>query len=440
MRSERPVINTQRRLLLDFVAALYQRRRAVDFVGHRPTLQRVVAVLASLPLLALAAPNPEADWNALFTKCIAAESQTPALASRNLATYHLAIASAIEATQDRSEADQLIAGASAARATGQMLFSGEAAKFDSLLPEGSTEEHRGLIEVGRSAADTAIALRRGDSSTTTQNYSTSFQPGQWERTCSRPPELPHWQNVRPFFLKDAKSLLPPAPPALDSPEYAKALREVQTYGARNSIERTPEQTMLAKFWSDFSYTSTPPGHWNEVARFLSAEQNLDPLKSARLFAALNLAMADVSIVCWNAKYGYNFWRPVTAIHRADQDGNPATHANPEWRPLLKTPPHPEYVSGHAAFSGAAATVLNAFFPKETRFSVTSETVRDVVRTYDSFDACAREIAESRVYGGIHYRFSGENGLALGQTTAELALQSIANKKISQIIHSQHSIP
>ena len=434
------MINTQRRLLLDFVAALYQRRRAVDFVGHRPTLQRVVAVLASLPLLALAAPNPVADWNALFTKCIAAESQTPALASRNLATYHLAIASAIEATQDRSEADQLIAGASAARATGQMLFSGEAAKFDSLLPEGSTEEHRGLIEVGRSAADTAIALRRGDSSTTTQNYSTSFQPGQWERTCSRPPELPHWQNVRPFFLKDAKSLLPPAPPALDSPEYAKALREVQTYGARNSIERTPEQTMLAKFWSDFSYTSTPPGHWNEVARFLSAEQNLDPLKSARLFAALNLAMADVSIVCWNAKYGYNFWRPVTAIHRADQDGNPATHANPEWRPLLKTPPHPEYVSGHAAFSGAAATVLNAFFPKETRFSVTSETVRDVVRTYDSFDACAREIAESRVYGGIHYRFSGENGLALGQTTAELALQSIANKKISQIIHSQHSIP
>jgi membrane-associated phospholipid phosphatase len=434
------VINTQNRLLLDFVAAFYERRRAVDFVGHRPTLQRVVAVLASMPLLVLAAPNPVADWNALFTKCIAAESQTPALASRNLATYHLAIASAIEATQDRSEADQLIAGASAARATGQMLFSGEAAKFDSLLPEGSTEEHRGLIEVGRTAADTAMALRRGDSSTTTQNYSTSFQPGQWERTCSRPPELPHWQNVRPFFLNDAKSFLPPPPPALDSPEYANALREVQTYGALNSIERTSVQTMLAKFWSDFSYTSTPPGHWNEAARFLSAEHHLDPLKSARLFAALNLAMADVSIVCWNAKYGYNFWRPVTAIHRADEDGNAATHANPEWRPLLKTPPHPEYVSGHAAFSGAAATVLNAFFPEGTRFSVTSETVPDVVRTYESFDACAREIAESRVHGGIHYRFSGENGLLLGQTAAALVLQSIGSPNISQLINPPYPIP
>jgi membrane-associated phospholipid phosphatase len=441
MKSERPVIKTKSRLLLDFVAALYQRRRAVDFVGHRPTLQRFVAVIASLPLLVLAAPNPVADWNQLITSCIGKECQTPALASRNLATYHLAIASAIESTQGRSEEDQLLAGAAAAHAVGKTLFSGEASRFDSLVTDATIDSEKSkLQEIGRASASSALAIREGDSSTTTQNYSTSFQPGQWERTCSRPPELPHWQNVRPFFLKDAKSFLPPAPPALDSPEYAKALREVQTYGARNSIERTPEQTMLAKFWSDFSYTSTPPGHWNEVARFLSAEHTLSPLKSARLFAALNLAMADVSIVCWNAKYCYNLWRPVTAIHRADEDGNAATHANPEWRPLLKTPPHPEYVSGHAAFSGAAATVLNAFFPEGTRFSVTSETVPNVVRTYESFDACAREIAESRVHGGIHYRFSGENGLLLGQTTAALVLHSIGSQNISQLINPPYSIP
>lgn len=397
-----------------------------------------ICVAACLPVLEA---NPVADWNALFTKCIAAEVQSPALAARNLATFHLAIASAIEATQGRSESDQLLAGASAARSTGQMLFFGESARFDALLPSKAPNPQKAeLVEIGRAAAFAAMELRRGDSAATTQNYSTSFQPGQWQRTCSRPPELPHWRNVRPFLLKDAKAFMPPEPPALDSPEYAKALREVQTYGAMDSIERTPEQTMLAKFWSDFSYTSTPPGHWNEVARFLSHEHELDPLKSAQLFAALNLAMADVAVVCWNAKYSYNFWRPVTAIHHADEDGNQATHAYAQWKPLLKTPPHPEYVSGHAAFSGAAATVMNAFFPVGTRFSVTSETVRDVVRTYDSFDACAREIAESRVFGGIHFRFSGENGLALGQTTAQLTLQSIGNKKISQIIHSQNSIP
>lgn len=397
-----------------------------------------ICVVACLPVLE---GNPVADWNALFTKCIAAEVQPPALAARNLATFHLAIASAIEATQGRPESDQLLAGASAARSTGQMLFFGESARFDALLPSKAPNPQKSeLVEIGRVAASAVMELRRGDSAATTQNYSTSFQPGQWQRTCSRPPELPHWRNVRPFLLKDAKAFMPPAPPALNSPEYAKALREVQTYGAIDSIERTPEQTMLAKFWSDFSYTSTPSGHWNEVARFLSHEHELDPLKSAQLFAALNLAMADVAVVCWNAKYSYNFWRPVTAIHHADEDENRDTHSYAQWKPLLKTPPHPEYISGHAAFSGAAATVMNAFFPVGTRFSVTSETVRDVLRTYDSFDACAREIAESRVFGGIHFRFSGENGLALGQTTAQLTLQSIGNKKISQIIHSQNSIP
>jgi len=391
--------------------------------------------------MAFAAPialgNPVADWNKLITFCIAKECQTPALASRNLATYHLAIASAIENTQGRSQEDQALAGAAAARRTGQMLFSGEAARFDSLIPAQSIgPESAELLEIGKTAADSALAMREGDSSATTQNYSTSFEVGQWERTCTRPPELTHWRNVRPFLLQNSKSFLPPAPPALNSAEYAKAMREVQTFGAINSIERTPEQTMLAKFWSDFSYTSTPPGHWNEVARFLANEHQLALLESARLFAALNLAMADAAIVCWNAKYHYNFWRPVTAIHHADEDGNPQTHANADWRPLLKTPPHPEYVSGHAAFSSAAATILNSFFPNGTKFSVTSETVPDTVRTYSSFDDCAREIAQSRVHGGIHFRFSGENGLLLGRTVADLVLQSLGSRKITQLINSQ----
>jgi hypothetical protein len=317
-----------------------------------------------------------------------------------------------------------------------MLFSGEAAKFNALLPDGTlTHEQSVFVEIGRKAADAAMALRRGDSSTTTQNYSTSFQPGQWVRTCSRPPELPHWRNVRPFLLQDANAFLPPPPPSLDSPEYTKALREVQTYGASDSIARSKEQTMLAKFWSDFSYTSTPPGHWNEVARFLASQKGMNIAESSRLFAALNIAMADVSIVTWEAKYHYNQWRPLTAIHEADQDGNNETHARSEWKPLLKTPPHPEYVSGHAAFSGAAARVMGNFFGEGTEFRVSSETVPDVVRTYDSFDGCAKEIAESRVFGGIHFRFSGEAGLRMGCAVADSILKTLGCNKISQIIIS-----
>lgn len=227
---------------------------------------------------------------------------------------------------------------------------------------------------------------------------------------------------------------------MDSPAYAQALREVQTYGAKESIARSKEQTMLAKFWSDFSYTSTPPGHWNEVARFLARERGMGIAESSRLFAALNVAMADVSIACWEAKYHYNFWRPLTAIHGADNDDNPETHAYAEWKPLLRTPPHPDYVSGHASFSGAAARVMKEFFGEGTEFRVTSETVPDVERIYTSFEGCAKEIAESRVFGGIHYRFSGEAGLAMGRAVADSVLQSLGSRQISQIIHQEEPIP
>lgn len=322
-----------------------------------------------------------------------------------------------------------------------MLFSGEAARFDSLIPAQSIgPESAELLEIGKAAADSALAMREGDSSATTQNYSTSFEVGQWERTCTRPPELPHWRGVRPFLIENVKNFLPAPPPALGSPDYAKAVREVQTYGAKDSIARSKEQTMLAKFWSDFSYTSTPPGHWNEVARFLARERGMGIAESSRLFAALNVAMADVSIACWEAKYHYNFWRPVTAIHHADEDGNPETHAYTEWKPLLKTPPHPDYVSGHASFSGAAARVMEKFFGEGTEFRVTSETVADVERTYTSFEGCAKEIAESRVFGGIHYRFSGEAGLAMGRAVADSVLQSLGSRQISQIIHQEEPIP
>lgn len=402
------------------------------------------AALCSLLCAAIAqgaGKNPVADWNELLTLCIAKECQTPALASRNLATFHLAVSAALDATQGRPENDKFLAGAAAAAAVGKLLFAGEDARFDALLPKGKlSDKESALVETGRRAAAEAMDLRRGDNETSTVNYSTSFKPGQWRRTSERPPELPHWRKVKTFVLENPRDFLPAPPPALDSPQYAAAVHEVQALGAADSAVRTPEQTMLAKFWSDFSYTSTPPGHWNEVARFLVRQRSLNAEESARLFAALNVAMADVSIVCWKAKYEYNFWRPVTAIRLADDDGNSATHGYAEWKPLLKTPPHPDYVSGHAAFSGAAARVMEEFFGAGTEFRVTSETVSGVERTYTSFAACAREIAESRVFGGIHYRFSGEAGLAMGQAAAEAVLNSLGAQKFALLSVREDRLP
>lgn len=408
---------------------------------------RTLAALLAVLLLPLAGPgrsaesNPVADWNGLLTQCIAKECQTPALASRNLATFHLAVASAIELAQGRPEKDKLLAGAAAAASVGKLLFAGEGARFNALLPQGRLSGTESvLVELGRRAAAEAMNLRRGDNETTTINYATSFQPGQWRRACARPPELPHWRKVKPLVLQDPRHFLPGPPPALDSAEYTAAVHEVQSLGSVDSAARTSEQTMLAKFWSDFSYTSTPPGHWNEVARFLVRRLGWDAEQSARLFAALNVAMADVSIVCWKAKYEYNFWRPVSAIRQAEEDGNPATHSYAEWKPLLTTPPHPDYVSGHAAFSAAAARVMGEFFGEGTEFRVRSETVPGVERTYTSFEECAREIAESRIFGGIHYRFSGEAGLAMGRAAAEAVLQSLQAKNFALLAEQSDPRP
>ena len=180
-----------------------------------------------------------------------------------------------------------------------------------------------------------------------------------------------------------------------------------------SSKRSAEEALTAQFWSDFSYTTSPPGHWNDIARQLAVR--LDLRETVRLFALLNLALADAGIACWNCKYDYNFWRPVTAINQ-----DPAS----KWEPLLATPPHPEYVSGHSAFSGAAVAVLQHFFGTDKlTFSATSDTVKDAVRRYTSLQACADEISRSRVFGGIHFPSACREGLTLGKKVGAWAAKA-----------------
>lgn len=158
-----------------------------------------------------------------------------------------------------------------------------------------------------------------------------------------------------------------------------------------------------------SHTETPPGHWNSIARTLATQRKLPLAKSARLFATLNIALTDAGIACWDAKYHYNFWRPVTAIAR---DGI-------EWEPLLTTPAHPEYPSGHGAFSGAATVVLAHFLGGDAvKFTVRSDALPKTERRFASLRACAVECGMSRVFGGIHYGFSCEDGMRIGQEIGE----------------------
>src|SRR5262249_38400948 len=152
---------------------------------------------------------------------------------------------------------------------------------------------------------------------------------------------------------------PPPPPALDSAEYAAAFNEVKSLGRVDSATRSADQTQIALFWRDATGTSYAFGHWNKIAQGVAVDQGLSLASDARLFARLTLAPADAIISCWDAKYAYNFWRPVTAIRAADTDGNPDTEPDAGWTPLIVTPNFPSYTSAHSTVSGAAAGVLTA---------------------------------------------------------------------------------
>lgn len=345
-------------------------------------------------------PNPVLLWNEAFQRWVREQTPPPCLTSRNLALLHLALWRVVESKPK----DLSTALHHAASEVCSSLFPTQSAEIDQLLPV--REGGQGAREIARRVLDS----RAGDGSSTTVHYVPRSDPGQWRRTppTNRPPELPHWRNVTPFLLKSADQFRPPVPPSLIGDDFARDLEEVQRLGGKISAQRTNFETESAHFWSDFSYTTSPPGHWNDIARQLAAR--LDLRESARLFAQLNLALADTAIATWDCKYHYNFWRPVTAVQASGAK---------DWLPVLNTPPHPEYVSGHSAFSGAAVAVLTSFFGSDKlRFTASSDTVKEKRREYRSPQACAVEISQSRVFGGIHFPTSCREGLVLGRKVGE----------------------
>jgi hypothetical protein len=231
--------------------------------------------------------------------------------------------------------------------------------------------------------------------------------------------LPQWGFVAPFAMSSSAQFRPPGPPALDSEQYAADYNEVKALGAEVGSTRTEEQTEIALFWADGVGTETPPGHWNSIAQIIADARGNTLEQNARLFALLNIAMADAAICAWDAKYTFNFWRPVTAIRNADTDGNPATEPDPTWLSFITTPPFPDYVSGHSTFSGAAATVLPLFYGTEDLpFTTGSDFLPGVFRSFATCLDAAEEAADSRLYGGIHFRSANEDGLQAGISVGE----------------------
>jgi hypothetical protein len=369
-----------------------------------------------------------AQWNGAALAAIKAERTPPPVAARNLAMVHVAVFDAVALTgteypsffvelRPRAGADPDAAAAVAAHRTLAGLYPRRIDEFDAVLdatldhiPEGPAKT-RG-IEHGQAVAERVLRGRADDTKTAAKHsYKYTGEAGRWRPTppARAEPLLPGWGNIPGFAVADLTAFRPPAPPKLDSDDYAATFRELRAIGGADSTTRTKEQTEIARFWADGEGTVTPPGHWNRIAQSVAADRKLNLIESARLFALLNVAMADASIVCWECKYRYDVWRPVTAIGEVD----------PTWTPLLPTPPFPEYTSGHSSFSGAAAAALAAYFGTDrVRFSSTSDGLPGVTRSFDSFRSAAEEAGMSRIYGGIHWSFDNTHGLACGREIGE----------------------
>ncbi len=395
------------------------------------TLQTLI-VFGVLSVGSLAKSDVVTDWNTAALEAIRANRTAPPVASRTLAILHTSIYDAVNGIIRVNDpyfvkekgpltASQEAAASAAAYKVLVTLFPGNMESFAKLYEDAldgirdGPYKRRGL-EWGESVAEQILLSRAQDGSKAVVSPPPSNEPGDWHPT---PPDyipylLPQWGFVKPFAMPRSEFFRPGGPPDLTSTKYAADYNEVKALGAAAGSTRTPEQTEIALFWADGAGTVTPPGHWNVIAQDVGSARRNTMQQNARLFALINVAMADAAICAWDAKYHYNFWRPVTAIRQGDTDGNPATTPDPEWISLIITPPFPDYISGHSTFSGAAAAVLSLFYrTPRISFTTTSDTLPGAVRRFRGFLEAAHEAALSRMYGGIHFRSSNEDGLKSG---------------------------
>jgi hypothetical protein len=293
-----------------------------------------------------------------------------------------------------------------------------------------TSKTEGIV-IGRAAAAVVLALRIADGSDTPVfdfNYPDGMEPGEYRSPTGSPLALvPGWGNVTPFVLKDSSQFRPGPPYAVTSEKYTADFDEVKRRGVKEGSTRTPEETQIAYFWLESS-----PLQWNRIARTVSAASGLNRWENARLFALLNMALADGGIGTTETKYHYNYWRPETAIQLAASDGNPDTIADPDWEPLDPTPPIPDYDSAHSVTGGAAAEVLQRVFETDqASFSTCSLSLplpeeqcggtNEVRRSYSSFSQAAEENGVSRILVGYHFRKAVEEGIKHGRKIGKRAV-------------------
>jgi len=407
-----------------------------------PALAGLVAVLVTVALpsgvttATTTHTNVVIDWNRTMLSTFFAANVPPPAANRLGAIVQSSVFDAVNGI-DRAytaihvqpaappDASAKAAAANAAYTTLLALFPAQKPALDGALAtslrrmqddEGDSGSISQGLAWGKTVADQIVAWRAADGfSAPAPPYAFGTAPGQWQPTPggSGAPKFRQLATTTPFALTSPSQFTLAGPPALDSARYAAAFNEVKALGGQASSVRTSDQTQTAKFWQ----LDTPVAMWDRVADSLALEHHLNVLKSARLLALVNVSIADSLIAVFYAKNVFNTWRPATAIADADLDGNPDTSPDSTWLPVLVTPYFQEYPSAHSGVSSAAASILASTFGETSEFTVTSDGLPGMTRSFTSFADAVGQVADARVWAGFHYRFSCDDATQLGGEVA-----------------------
>lgn len=389
--------------------------------------------LAVVPF-GIATADEVTDWNAIMFQSALVAGTSPLVMNRNAVIVQASVFDALNGIERRYTSIHVQPaaprGASRRAAVVQAAYAAlvhiypaqqstldlrREASLDAISSDEAAENSESIargIDWGQTVADDIWAWRLTDGITPAPPpFLGGTEPGVWRPT---PPAFlpgagPQFAYMTPWVILSPSQFRPAGPPALDSARYAADIAEEVSMGSSTSTTRSADQTLAARFWN----ASTASFYWHTIALKLAAERHFTLSENARLLGLVSLAMGDAGIACWEGKYHYVFWRPVTAIR---------TTSDPLWTPLLITPAFPEYPSGHSTVSGAAAAVLTDYFGENSVFNVNSDVMLGVVRSFTSFTAATDEIKDARVFGGIHFRTACNDGDATGRAVGDYVLQ------------------
>jgi len=399
--------------------------------------------------LAVAAPAPVyanviTDWDEKGVAAVApiasgTSPYAPYIAYRMMGLVHAAMFDAVNSIEQRYRpylvqlpADATTSQEAAAAAAAAAILATIDAKtatdmkialadYVAAMPDGAVKPG---IKLGEEIAAKVLEMRANDGSDAPDDYRPRTTPGVYVPTAITQAAM--WGKIKPFAMVNPSQFRPGPPISLESEEWARDFNEIKDYGRQNSLKRTPQQTETARFW----LTTSPVVYFPFVRQLVKAKQ-MSVVESARFMALASLAMNDALIGVFDAKYHYNFWRPITAIRNGDIDGNPATDRDATWQPIADTPMHPEYPCAHCAESGAVAGVVRTVLGTDEipEITMTSPTAPGVTHRWTNITAFTQEVASARIWAGFHYRFSNrigtDMGLSIGQYVAENVMQPVA---------------